>query len=253
VPDGDFERVLVARRVLAGFFALSWFTFPGFGLIDLSVTWDPKWPQVLEAGWGLYMTLFVGVPFTVFAVRGRASLQAAAAQLYVAVGALVVSAIVAIEGPLVLWALVIAVETMIIAGIPSPRRLLPTRPAKLLMVPLVLGAIPWMVYAIAMWDLNRQNRSDTDITVGIDHYSVQGAYGLALLGLVTVAALWPAGRLLAGTCAGLSAVYLGAVSWAWHPTQGSFNQTWSVLCAVWGIVVIVLTVPTRPRRSRSER
>jgi hypothetical protein len=33
-----------------------------------------------------------------------------------------------------------------------------------------------------MWDLNRQDRPDADITVGIDHYSVQGAYGLACLG-----------------------------------------------------------------------
>jgi len=255
VPDWDFARVFaVVRRVLAGFFALSWYTFPGFGLIDLTVTWNAEWPQALEAGWGLYMTLFVGVPFTVIAVRGRAFLQAAVAQLYVAVGALIVSAIVSTEWPLVLWALVIALETMIVAGLPSPRRCnLSARPTKLLMVPLVLGAIPWMVYAVAMWDLNRQDRPDADITVGIDHYSVQGAYGLALLGLVTLAALWPAARLLAATCAGLSAVYLGVVSWAWHPTQGSFNQTWSVLCALWGLVVILLAVLTRPRRSRSER
>jgi len=141
------------------------------------------------------MMLFVGVPFTVIAVRGRAFLQAAAAQLYVAVGALIVSAIVATEWPLVLWGLVIALETMIIAGLPSPRRVnLSARPTKLLIVPLVLGAIPWMVYAVAMWDLNRQDRPDADITVGIDHYSVQGAYRLALLGLVTLAALWPAAR-----------------------------------------------------------
>jgi hypothetical protein len=33
-----------------------------------------------------------------------------------------------------------------------------------------------------MWDLNRQDRPDADITVGIDHYSVQGAYRLACLG-----------------------------------------------------------------------
>jgi hypothetical protein len=255
VPDWDFARVFaVVRRVLAGFFALSWYTFPGFGLIDLTVTWNAEWPQALEAGWGLYMTLFVGVPFTVIAVRGRAFLQAAVPQLYVAAGALIVSAILATEWPLVLWALVIALETMIVAGLPSPRRFnLSARPTKLLMVPLVLGAIPWMVYAVAMWTLNRQDRPDTDITVGIDHYSVQGAYGLALLGLVTLAALWPAARLLAATCAGLSAVYLGVVSWAWHPTQGSFNQTWSVLCVLWGLVVILLAVLTRPRRSRSER
>ena len=94
------------------------------------------------------MMLFVGVPFTVIAVRGRAFLQAAAAQLYVAVGALIVSAIMATEWPLVLWVLVIALETLIIAGLPSPRLVnLSARRTKLLIVPLVLGAIPWMVYA----------------------------------------------------------------------------------------------------------
>jgi hypothetical protein len=56
------------------------------------------------------MMLFIGVPFPVIAVRGRAFLQAAVAQLYVAVGALIVSAIVATEWPLVLWVLVIALE-----------------------------------------------------------------------------------------------------------------------------------------------
>jgi hypothetical protein len=52
VPDWDFARVFaVVRRVLAGFFALSWYTFSGFGLSDLTVTWNAEWPQVLEAGW----------------------------------------------------------------------------------------------------------------------------------------------------------------------------------------------------------
>lgn len=48
----------VLLRILAGFFALTWFAFPGFGLIDLSVTLspDPEWQGVLEGGWGLYMS-----------------------------------------------------------------------------------------------------------------------------------------------------------------------------------------------------
>jgi hypothetical protein len=51
VPDWDFARVFaVVRRVLAGFFAIL-FTFSGFGLIDLTVTWNAEWPQVLEAAW----------------------------------------------------------------------------------------------------------------------------------------------------------------------------------------------------------
>jgi len=119
------------------------------------------------------MMLFVGVPFTVIAVRGRAFLQASAAQLYVAVGALIVSAIVATEWPLVLWVLVIALETMIIAGRPSHQAAhRATRPRG--------NSLDGL--RVAMWDLNRQDRPDAGITVGIDHYSVHGAYRLACLG-----------------------------------------------------------------------
>ena len=38
------------RRVVAGFSALSWYTFSGFGVIDLTVTWNAEWPQVLDVG-----------------------------------------------------------------------------------------------------------------------------------------------------------------------------------------------------------
>jgi hypothetical protein len=40
---------LLTVRLLAVLWALSWWVFPGFGVIDLSVTWDPGWPVVLEA------------------------------------------------------------------------------------------------------------------------------------------------------------------------------------------------------------
>jgi hypothetical protein len=113
----------VVRRVLAGVFALTWFIWPGYGLVDLSVTWDPEWPQVLEAGWGLYMTVFVGVPFTVIAVGKGASRLAAATQLYVAACALIVSAVPALEWQLVLLGIVVAAEIVIVAGLASPRDL----------------------------------------------------------------------------------------------------------------------------------
>jgi hypothetical protein len=31
----------IVARLLAVLFALSWLAFPGFGLIDLSISWDP--------------------------------------------------------------------------------------------------------------------------------------------------------------------------------------------------------------------
>ena len=169
----------VVRRLLAGLFALSWFGFPGFGLIDLSVTWDPEWPQMLEAGWGLYMTLFVGIPFTAIAARPRAA-AAAAVQLCVAAVALIVSASPTFEWQLTVLGAAIVVETVIVTGPPSLPDFRPPRRGNWnpLWIPAVIGTIPWLVYAIATWDLNRQDRIDGDITIGIDHYSVQGAFGL---------------------------------------------------------------------------
>ena len=64
---------LLAVRVLAVLCALTWLVLPGFGVIDLSVTWDPGWPVVLEASWGVFMTVLVGGSFLAVAVRGARS------------------------------------------------------------------------------------------------------------------------------------------------------------------------------------
>ena len=42
----------VTRRVLAALFAVTWLLFPGFGLVDLSVTWDPTSARVARGGLG---------------------------------------------------------------------------------------------------------------------------------------------------------------------------------------------------------
>src|SRR6185312_14076347 len=67
---GDHASVRTpVTRLLAVLFALTWLVFPGFGLIDLSVSWDEDWPVVLEAGWGAVMTVLVGGSFLAVAVR----------------------------------------------------------------------------------------------------------------------------------------------------------------------------------------
>jgi hypothetical protein len=88
------------------------------------VTWDPVWPQVIEAGWGLYMTPFVGIPFTAIAVRRRVPVVATA-QLYVAAGALIVPATPAFEWQLVVLGAVIVVETVIVTALQSLLRVEP--------------------------------------------------------------------------------------------------------------------------------
>jgi hypothetical protein len=156
----------------------------------------------------------------------------------------VVSAVVAAEWWLTVWGAAVVVETVIVAGL--PRRYRRSRGFRLRRHPLMLvaafGVVPWSVYTITMWSLARQQRSDSDVTMGIDHFAVQGAFGVAVLALVAVAACWPVGRRLLGTCAGLSAAYLGIVSLFWHPTPGSVGPIWSALCLLWGLAATLLAI-----------
>jgi hypothetical protein len=92
-----------------------------------------------------------------------------------------------------------------------------------------------------MYRLNRRDLSTADITIGIDHYSVQGALGLALASLAILVAIWPEGRRYIGVSVGLAAAYLGLASLAWHPTPGSFSQAWSTVCMAWGAAIAVLS------------
>ena len=166
------------------------------------------------------MTAFVGVPFVAIAIRGRSRAAPAVAALYVATMALICSAVVALEVPALVLAMVLGLETVIVTGAPS--RQVTRFPMRLtwqpLVIPLVLGLVPWLLYAWSMWSLNRQSRPERDITIGVDHYAVQGAYALATLMLVALAVLWPAGRVFLALIAGVAAVYLGVVSWFWYPT-----------------------------------
>jgi hypothetical protein len=205
---------------------------------------------VLEGAWGLYMTVFIGVPFLTITIRGRTRAPAVAV-LYVATIALAFSGIVATEAGAFVMAVILGFETVIVTGPPSALldRMQFRFAPQALLVPLVLGAVPWLVYAWTMWTLNRQERPERDITNGVDHYSVQGAYALALLTLVALAAMWPAGRLYVGLAAGSSAVLLGLISWTWHPSPGSFDHRWSALCVCWGLTVVVMACLTRQRRA----
>jgi hypothetical protein len=233
--------------VLAGLFALFWLV-PSFGVIDLTVTWDPEWPQVLEAGWGLYFTLLVGAPFV--AVVARPRLPAGAPEmLVVATVALLVSGVVALEIGCVVLGVILAIGTVAVTwlwrwSLGELRRSGTDRMSAVFGILAVAAAGPWLVYSVHMWSLNRQDRFDSDVTNGVDHYSVQGAFGLAmvLLSCLLVPAGMRAGRRLVGVCAGLAAAYLGLVSLAWHPTPGSFGPVWSVLCMAWGLALVVLPV-----------
>ena len=232
-------------RVLAVFFALTWLVLPGFGLIDLSVTWDPDWPVVLEASWGVFMTVLVGGSFLAIAVRPtRAS--PATVTLLVSLATWLVAAAMGLEWPLLGYAALLALQLPLVLLVPGRERVRPvawsvSRP---MLVLAVLGIVPWLLHAERMFASNRRNAGVLigDVTMGVDHYAVQGALALALVALSLLAACWPRGRRYLGTSAGLCGCYVGLVSFAFPVTWAGLSPLWSVLCMAWAAAITGLAI-----------
>ena len=242
---------IAGLRLLALVLSLSWLVFPGFGLIDLSETWDPDWPVVLEASWGLFCTVVVGVPFLVVAASPRRS-GPALVQLGCAAAVLAVAAVAGLEAPLAGLTALLAVELAVVAAFRAAPPLRPLRTA--LDVPLLLTAVlaapAWLVHARHMAAANRLELLTADVTVGVDHYAVQAATALALVVLPVVAACWPRGRVLLCLSSAAVAAYLGLVSSAWPGAEAGFSPAWSAAAMAWGAALGVLSLRGASRRAR---
>jgi hypothetical protein len=91
-----------------------------------------------------------------------------------------------------------------------------------------------------MWAANREARFDSDVTNGVDHYSVQGALGLALAALPLLAGVRADLWRLVPACCGVAAAYLGLVSYAWPEAAGGFGRAWSVAAMAWGALLVTV-------------
>jgi len=235
---------LVVLRAVAVCAAVSWLVFPGFGVADLLVTWNPAWAMLLEAGWGLFSTVLVAAAFVAVAVRPRRCAPAVA-QLGVATATLIVAALVAGEPSALLLVAVLAGETAVVTALVltqpgrEPVRQFEVAASVPLLALALVGAGPWIGYALAQLRTSR-TAAPLDVTVGVDHATVQGALAAALAVLLVLAALWPQGRRQFGVCAGLAGGYLGLVSLAWPGTPAGFGPWWSALALAWGVAVAVL-------------
>jgi hypothetical protein len=248
-------RVL-AVRVLAVLFALTWLILPGFGLIDLSVTWDPDWPVVLEASWGVFMTVLVGGSFLAVAVAPHRTAPAQAI-LLVSLATWMVAVLAGLEWPLLLFVGVLLVEAALVAALlPGRERLeLAPSPSVPLLVVAALGVVPGVLHAERMFASNRREAGVIigDVTMGVDHYAVQGALALALPALALLAAVWPRGRRFLGVAVGVCAGYVGLVSFAFPGSWAGVPELRSALCIGWGIAVAVLSlIPLQPSQLRGE-
>jgi hypothetical protein len=253
---------LAVARVLAGFSALTWLGLPGFGLIDLSVTWDEDWAVVLEASWGMFMTVLVGGSFLAVAANPRRPAPALVT-LWGSLATWLVAVVAGLEPPLLFYAGILAVQaaliTWLVARLPDREPLRPVGWAVRwpLLVVAAAGVLPWLWHAERMFRASRRDAGETinELTMGVDHYTVQGAWALVLPALALLAACWPRGRALLGVGVGLNAAYVGLVSYAFPGTWGGFSPAWSVACMAWGAAVALLALaPSRSeaRELRSE-
>ncbi len=248
---------LFAARALAGFVALTWLVFPGFGLIDLTVTWDPEWPVVLEASWGVFMSVLVGGSFLVVTVTPRRTAPAQVT-LLVTLATWLVAAAAGLEWPLLGYVALLAVQIVAVGALlPARERLRPvtwsvSRP---LLVVAALGVVPWALHAERMFASSRRDAGVLigDVTNGVDHYAVQGALALAMPTLALLAAVWPRGRRLLGIGVGLCAGYLGLVSVAFPGAFAGFTPAWSWLCLTWAAAVAVLALVAATARPAPQR
>jgi hypothetical protein len=90
-----------------------------------------------------------------------------------------------------------------------------------------------------------------DVTVGVDHATVQAALAMALPALVLLAAVRPRGSAALAAGAAVCAAYLGVVSLAEPGTAAGLPPVWSAAAVVWGAAVLaaVVTVALLPVRA----
>jgi hypothetical protein len=249
-------------RVLAILIAAAWAVL-GFALADLAVLllWNPWFVGVfpLEASWGALLMFFVVVPCIHVAIRPDrwADLLVTGG---IALASIVAGSVLAgdpatliLAGALAVCLAGIAVPGVIRsrsgagdAGPPwHPRLDLP------LLVLAVAGAVLWAPYLV-----NATAGSDSlprDITLGLDHWPVHIAAGIAIPLGALVAAVLGRLRTLAACASALSSVSIGT---AMAVSQGAPSATesahWSVLSITWGTAVLLALVWSVLRREHEE-
>jgi hypothetical protein len=215
-----------------------------FGLIDLATIVVPGefLPTVpLEASWGAFFTMIVAGAFVRVAWRPGDRVVPAAQLLLAAVALTVGAALGGRPEPIVVAAVLAVLAGLLLLRTSRPRRAeLQPRGAVPLLV-LAVAAVPfWAGYA---WHAAAASRSgvDDDISVGIPHWAVQSAVGVAILACAVVAGVWPRGRGLLGTCAGVAAVLLGVATASYPEATGAMPSPLAGFAAVaWGLAVAVL-------------
>lgn len=249
-------------RVVATLVAAAWAVL-GFALADLAVLllWNPAFVSVfaLEASWGALLMFFVVVPCIHVAIRpGRwadALVTGGIALASIVAGSLLAGdpATLILAGLLAASLAAIAVPGVIRARSGAADAGVPWHPR--LDVPLLVIALAGMV----LWAPYLANATvgadglPRDITMGLDHWPVHIAAGIAIPLGALVAAVLGRVRTLAACASALSAVSIGT---AMAVSQGAPSATesahWSVLAVTWGTLLLLALVWSGRRNEKIE-
>lgn len=249
-PNERLQAVRPLAWIMAGLAAIVF-----FGIIDLATLpgWtNPayEWKVPLDASWGSLFTFVLAASYVWIALRPHRS-WAAVIQLFVAGVALIVSSVLGLDvRPLMLGipvagsGLLFAWLTREVAGTP-PRTFSLNWPLGLLAV---AGAPMWLFYTLYALEKSRTEADGSDqavITMGIDHWPVQGAAGLTLGVCALIMAIWPPGRNLMRLSISVSATYIGAAMLAYPDRDGALpGPMWGVAMVIWG-TLLALPLPVR--------
>jgi hypothetical protein len=231
----------LSARVLAGLLAVFW-GFAFYGLIDLlAFAQGPDFHAalVLSTGWGLLFLVLVAAPLGAVVVRVRAWLTAVC-EVAVVAAAVAVAAVLSgsprhllVAGALLATSAVLAALRPTVPGTAGTDR----RTSWTTRLLVVLAAGPACAYA---WTAARTTGSGTltDDTWGLDHWPVQAAFPLAVLGVAALAAARPAGRQLPTWTAAIAAAWFGTVCWVEPDLVGSPGRGWATLVLVWSVAFV---------------
>lgn len=238
----------VAARVVASVSAVFW-GFLWFGLIDLLVVveQDAQFDEdyMFESGWGLLYLVLVAVPLVVLAMRPGEPV--AIAQLVVVTLAVVVGALWRGSWPQLWNGLALGLTAGLLTWLGQGRPMQWRRPDSVLSVLALIGLLAAVGYGAP---LIRNTTETEDITNGVSHWPMQASLALAIVGLVSLAAV-TGGRLPAWTAA-LSALWLGVESVFYPDLRASLGARGGILTVVWALLVLVAVEVARRRAEHVE-
>jgi hypothetical protein len=213
---------------------------------------------MLEAGWGIVFGVLLPIGLAAQFRRGGGPV-AAVQQLLVVVVAMALAALLTLKAHewllVAFWA---AVTAAIAALHPARAQLLARRgrPDPILAVVAGLAVVPAAIYAARM-AANHRAGIPGDDTNGFEHWTIQAALPIALVGLVALSALKTDGWRVPAVSAAVGAAVFGVLAIVDKGGRADVPTGWAAGALAWAIVVLLASaVSDRKRRTfrrRSDR